>query len=550
MMMMFPVTPGLSTLCMRAGRVAAGLVAVAILAGCASQRSVSHLSEPMSESLAPLGAATTKLSQDAAAAMSELGAGLQRPAPTEPERTSEAVPDPLAGKLFSVSMQNAQVSQLLWVIADQYKLSLSVEPRVLELPQRANLYLKGVDGRRAIEQIAQMFDISIRLAPGGVLEVMRTEERVFDLELLVGSSTVEVHSGGDVFGAGAAQNSRTLQDFVSMKGELGTKGDAMESLKTSIEAILADDGGPSEKGLSRYALDPGIGSLYVRSTPAKLRAIEKALAERKLYRKAQIQIDAQLIDVSLNDGSQFGIDWNLLYGRMVGALGAAPVTADALNTVQGGTGFGARSLTFPAQTVGVTGSGGGLLLGSPVYSAAINALMRFGSVRLLSNPTLRMRNGVPAFLSVGTSYRYVQKITSSSQVTAGGSVSTVDVVTDSIFSGIVISVGARLKGDGSIELFVRPSQTEVDASTLALQDVGGGNRVSLPVVATKSMVTTLSLKDGDTVVMGGLISQQASGTDTGVPGLSDIPWLGRLFTKTARSQDARELVMVLKARVI
>jgi len=97
---------------------------------------------------------------------------------------------------------------------------------------------------------------------------------------------------------------------------------------------------------------------------------------------------------------------------------------------------------------------------------------------------------------------------------------------------------------------VHPMQTEVDEASLALVTVGNGNSVTLPRISFKGMTTTLNLRDGNTVLIGGLIDQQDQNTDNGVPGLSDVPGLGKLFGAEARTHKSRELVMVLRVTVI
>ena len=80
--------------------------------------------------------------------------------------------------------------------------------------------------------------------------------------------------------------------------------------------------------------------------------------------------------------------------------------------------------------------------------------------------------------------------------------------------------------------------------------ISDGNSVTLPVISFKGMTTTLNLRDGDTVLMGGLIDQQAQNSDSGIPGLSDVPGVGKLFGAETRSHDSRELVMVLRVTVL
>ena len=86
--------------------------------------------------------------------------------------------------------------------------------------------------------------------------------------------------------------------------------------------------------------------------------------------------------------------------------------------------------------------------------------------------------------------------------------------------------------------------------SLELQKFPNGNAVTLPVINVKGITTTLNLKDGDTVILGGLIDQNNSTTDNGIPGLSDVPVFGRMFGSRGKTHNTRELVLVLRVKVI
>ena len=184
-------------------------------------------------------------------------------------------------------------------------------------------------------------------------------------------------------------------------------------------------------------------------------------------------------------------------------------------------------------------------------SAVINALRTFGNLRVLSNPNIQVRNGTPAMLSVGTSQRYVARSSSTQNNIGGGSSTTSsDVQTDAVFSGVMVGVLPMIRDDGKIELLINPVQSEVDPKSLELVSINQSNRISLPQVAYKGITTTLNLNDGDVVVVGGLIDQKSSGVDSGLPYLTDIPLLGRLVGQERKSGSSRELIIVLRARLM
>jgi type II secretory pathway component GspD/PulD (secretin) len=114
----------------------------------------------------------------------------------------------------------------------------------------------------------------------------------------------------------------------------------------------------------------------------------------------------------------------------------------------------------------------------------------------------------------------------------------------------MVGVLPMISEDGRIELLINPVQSDVDPESLALVSVNDSNRVSLPKVAYKGLTTTLNLNDGDVIVVGGLIDQKSSGSNAGLPFFSDIPFFGKLATQEGNQQSARELIIVLRVRIL
>jgi general secretion pathway protein D len=538
-------------------RVIGALTGLALLGACSTPTTaVKRLQEATPVALQAAQANVVDASRSLAATNDDLRNALERRA--APLAEVSAVPEnhPMVNRRIAISMQNARIGQLLWILASEYGISLAVEPAVLEMTRTVSLHLQQVTGRQALDHILRVFDVHGRLGSDNVLVVNMAEERLFDLGMLVGRSSLELSSGGDVFGSGSKEGGSGLRNSLMIKSDMGDKGDGFEYITKTIEAILGDSAAASTQSgreKPRMSINRGSGTLYVRAAPSVVRSLEKLVASESGFRQQQIQIDAQIIDVQLNDQSQFGIDWSLFCSRLTGRFGAEPISIGTGETTTAASIIpGNRTVTIPAQALGgaATGSGGGIGFRSSHFSLAVNALKSFGAVRILSNPSVLVRNGTPAYLSVGNTIRYVQKITSNVNTVNGGSTTSRDVVTDSIFSGVVVGVSAIVKKNGMVELFIHPSQTQVSDASLALVDVGAGNRVTLPVVSTKGISTTLNIQNGDTVVIGGLIDQQNSGVSGGVPGLSDVPGIGKAFTTDNTSQNARELVVVLRARVL
>lgn len=532
-------------------------------AGCGTvPRSVKSLPDSEPVALQELGSKAAAESAMLSEQQDRLRREIERLQPAAaPAEAIAPVYDPLENRVVTINMNDAGVNALLWALAEQLGMNLIVDPSVQARDQRASLYLKNVTAREVYNHILTAFDLHGETR-GGTLVVTPMQERVFQLDTLNSTTSLEMSTGGDVFGAGAsaAGGGESLRGTLIMDGSVGKENDPYKQLSATIEGILKEDPGMRQgpdqapQEAARFTLDPQTGTLFVRARPSQVRAIAEVIERNQRILGRQVLVEAQLIDVQLSDQFQFGVDWNLLRGRVAGIFGDAPIQLDPVAGSLPGPRDDTlgRLLTIPRQTIGSPlGRGAGIGYTGDTFSAALNVLRGFGNVKVLSNPSIRVRNATPAYLSVGRNIRYVSKSTTTFSNPGGGATNTsADVQTESLFAGVVIGVAPLIHDDGKVEMLVHPMQTDVAPGSLDLVDVGNGNSVTLPVISFKGMTTTLNLRDGDTVLMGGLIDQQAQNSDSGVPGLSDVPGLGKLFGAETRSHDSRELVMVLRVTVL
>lgn len=550
----------------------AAAVTSVLLAGCATQRSIESMPKTEYKSLETISSRVEEESAKLAAEQQRLRQALEKTPPVVVAAAPVAPKyDPLENRIVTINMHEANVGALLWALADQLGMNLIVDPNVLARDQRASLFLKNVTAREVYNHILTAFDLSGETR-GGALVVSPMEERIFNVEMLNTTTSLEMSTGGDVFGAGSSGSGGgdSLRGKLILDGKVGKENDPYKQLAASVDAILkvdtaakSSDGPPMET--PRFSLDPLTGTLYVRAKPSQVRAVSELIERNQKMLSRQVLIEAQLIDVQLGDSFRYGVDWAKLRGRIAGVAGDNPMTADPFYGLDAegkpisSSGFPAgkhntldKILTIPKQVIGSSlGHGTGLGYLGDTFSATLNMLREFGHVKVLSNPSVRVRNATPAYLSVGQNIRYVSKSTTSFSNPGGGATNTSsDVQTESLFSGVVIGVAPLIHKDGTVELLVHPMQTEVAPGSLQLVEVGNGNSVTLPVISFKGMTTTLNLNNGDTVLLGGLIDQQSQASDNGVPGASDVPGLGKLFGSENKSHNSRELVMVLRVSVI
>jgi MSHA type pilus biogenesis protein MshL len=548
------------------------IFSAALLAACVSPppQSAKHLSDPDVESLQRMQQVATAESKHLLEKQEILLREMQMKAVAKPLQPTAPTYDPLEGKTISVAISNGTISQILTAFSDVAKVNLIVEPAVVQQGARTDMFLKDVSLREAFNELLQSYDVSGEIR-NQTMRIKLQEEKLFALNFLNITSQMSLNSGGNVFGSNTTSSSSAIAGNLSMSASAGSRSDPYTEIENNLKAILGDDRPEAAPANGKDTLDPvqvrqpnqqqsftlnrTSGTLFVKARPSQMRSVERLIKRTQDMLTRQVYIEAQLIDVQLGDGYQFGIDWSQLRSRL--ALNFGSTALDLLGTTSslpnGGGANPPSSVTIPSRFVGGSPgqTGGGLAYQDKNGTTVINALRSFGNLRVLSNPNIQVRNGTPAMLSVGTSERYVSKSSSAQNNVGGGSSTTSsEVQTDAVFSGVMVGVLPMISEDGRIELLINPVQSDVDPESLALVSVNDSNRVSLPKVAYKGLTTTLNLNDGDVIVVGGLIDQKSSGSNAGLPFFSDIPFFGKLATQEGNQQSARELIIVLRVRIL
>jgi MSHA type pilus biogenesis protein MshL len=548
------------------------ILSAALLAACVSPppQGAKNLSDPDVDSLKRIQQVATAESRQLLEKQEALLREMQRKAVPKPLQPTAPTYDPLEGKTISVAISNGTISQILTAFSDAAKVNLIVEPAVVQQGSRTDMYLKDVSLREAFNELLQSYDVSGEIR-NQTMRIKLQEEKLFSLNFLNITTQMSLNSGGNVFGSNGASSNSAIAGNLSMSATAGTRSDPYSEIENNLRAIMGQASPEPAPANGKDVLNPiqvqqpnqrqsftlnrTSGTLFVKARPSQMRSVERLIKQTQDMLTRQVYIEAQIIDVQLGDGYQFGIDWTQLRSNLALNFGsqALDLLGGSTTLPNSGSANPPSSVTIPSRLVGASAgsTGGGVAYQNGSGTTVINALRSFGNLRVLSNPNIQVRNGTPAMLSVGTSERYVSK-SSSAENNIGGSSSTTssEVQTDAVFSGVMVGVLPMINEDGRIELLINPVQSEVDAESLALVSVNDTNRVSLPKVAYKGLTTTLNLNDGDVIVVGGLIDQKSSGSNAGLPFLSDVPLFGKLVTKESNQGSSRELIIVLRVRIL
>lgn len=555
-------------------RLCLGALLVTSLAGCAAGPS-----KVDAKKVQTVDDRSQQLLQDRVVEESEKLVTLQDQLMERLEQRSAVVPEPVAPRFnpldaVNVTLQanDVDVRNLLKAIADQAGLNLVLPASLSSEPRTLSLSLKSVPASQAFEEITRALDLSGEVRDN-MLVVRAFEERVFDMDFLLTMSSADFQAGGDVFGASsiggegtsvaaAGNGSSGLRSSFSVNGRNTNDVNPYEQIERMLVSLIG--GQSSEAGYfsgafdsqtATYTLNRSTGTLFVRARPSQLAAVGRLVEHYKSVLNRQVLIEAQILDVELNDQFSYGVDWGFLRNQVALSYSANPLTLGAINSTVPNAANAGRSVLIPATALGNAGTPSlGLAQSGTNHNIGLDLMKTFGAVHILSNPSIRVRNTQPAVVSVGSNMRYIAQSSSNTQNGGGGLLATTaSVVTSNVFDGVMLGVIPFVSDDGSIHLTINPMQTSVQESSMALVEVGSEQnplKISLPRVDFKGMTTSLSLNDGDMVILGGLIGEGGSRSKNGVPGITDIPWLGEMLGGLAESTSARELVLVLRVKII
>lgn len=281
-----------------------------------------------------------------------------------------------------------------------------------------------------------------------------------------------------------------------------------------------------EKVADRVAADPGGNRLVVVATPGMIDQIREIVEDLDVP-PVQIMLETEVIEIATDRMFELGIDWNKIMHQTVifaesGPGGGPPEDSgyDELPEEMPfiGRGFDASSVYRQAKAL----------------ELALDLLEQEGGAKVLSNSKLATLNNRTAEIHIGDVIPYTV-----SNVTTGG---VVEVQVEKERVGVSVTVTPRAAGDGYITVTVEPSVSTI---------VGfRGPHDEIPWTKERTVKTQVRVKDGQTFVIAGLLSEDETETITKVPLLGDIPILGYLFRHTATQVKRSDLLIKITPRII
>ena len=509
----------------------------------------------------------------------------QRPVLKVPERVSAALLPPLAQELprpvaipeqrFDLVVSNATVQQVYHAMASGSRYSILLPPT---LAGTVSVNLKDVTMREALEVMREVHGFEYRIDGTRVyIQDATLQTRIFQVSYptskRVGRSDTKVISGsitsnstGTSGGGGGSGGGSTTNNSEGSQISTTSDSDFWKELDTALKAIVGTEAG------RQVVMSQHTGTIVVRALPKEQREIENFLRSAKLSIERQVMLEAKIVEVSLREGFESGINWaGLSGGNHRFSVGADPTRINVPGSIGRAAGIPAGSIvtgvdgssTPPSVTPTTLGqliaspfaSGGAGLLGIAFTTSGFNGLLAFletqGAVQVLSSPRVAAINNQKAVLRVGTDDFFITNISTTTVASASGNVTTPTITVQPFFSGIALDVTPQIDEDGMVTMHVRPSVSEVTERT-RIVNLGTLGSFTLPLASSNvnETDTVVRVQDGNIVAIGGLMQQRQSNGRSQVPGAGDIPVVGNLVKRTEKSLDKRELVFLIKPTVI
>lgn len=410
---------------------------------------------------------------------------------------------------IELHVKELEITKVLQLLSIQSKRNIIASKSVAGATVSADLY--GVDFDEALKSILEPNGFGY-VEDGSFIYVL-TKEEIAQRESSQRKLVTKIHRLDWLRAEDAAG---FVTPMLSDGGSITASGGVDDGFQASL-----DDG-----GADNYSSPP---TLVIRDYEDSVADIESVLAQLDLQPK-QVIIEATILTASLNEANQFGVDFSLF----TDLTGASPL--DIIdNAISGGAPDNQRLGALQSNVGDVASQSGGVKLGFVAGDAAIfvSALDSVTDTTLIATPKTTVLDRNKADILVGQKIAYL-----STTVTETSETQTVEFLE----VGTQLSVRPFVASNGSIRLEIRPSVSDATIRTIG--------STSAPDESTVELVTNVIVESGQTIVLGGLFTDDSSISRSQVPGLGDVPILGAAFQGQDDTVDRSEVIFLVKATVV
>ena len=435
-------------------------------------------------------------------------------------------------KLASMELKNVDISDVLALFSQEYKLdivagkevtgnvTISLSSFPVEEALRAILAVNGFAYRKFGNLIMVSTPLNLSSRNNPLIEDALVT-KVFTLNYM---SAEEIKKIADKYlsSAGAAD---VVKNFYIGGWEMG-------GISGSVSGGVSGGGGGGvsggeggargstigEKARKKSALEEKPRILIITDFAKVVDRIETIIKQLDV-KPSQILIDAMIVEIGSKYVRDIGIDWNVAK---------------------------TNNIAYDFATLAAPAEGLSLAYEKSPATIKIMALEQEGKADILSNPRIMTLNNYPAIIMVGERYP-IMTTTLTSDITGTGKVIATGALDHYEPIGIILRVIPRIDSEGMVELILHPEITSIGEN---VSSGGGAGALILPRINSRETDTDITVKDGQTAVIGGLLTREMKNTIRKVPFLGDIPILGYLFKRTIKESEKKELIIFITPHVI
>lgn len=457
----------------------------------------------------------------------------------------------------AISLQSSQAEEVIGLLETMSATGASKDfigsrVRIIADNRTNRILIKGdPDSRKRLRQMVEMLDVPSADRLGG-LKVFRLKYASAKnlAEILQGLVTGQSASSSSSSSSNSNNRSNSINNLISNnQNSSSTTGSSSSSFSTPSINLNGNSSNSQNSSITSFngagisiIADPTQNALVVKAEPQLMREVEAAIQQLDI-RRQQVLIEAAIIEVSGDDADQLGIQWAL--GDLssgVGLISFSNVGASLASIAAGYATGGASGAA--AAIAGDANKGNGATLGignfensRKAYGALIQALKTNTKSNFLSTPSIVTMDNEEAYIVVGQNVPFV---TGSVSTGTSGTVNPYTTV-ERKDVGVTLKVIPHIGDNGTVRLEVEQEVSDVQNNKGQATDL---------VTNKRAIKTAVLAEHGQTVVLGGLIADNTSLSRQGIPGLSSIPYLGRLFRADARSNIKRNLLVFIHPTIV
>jgi len=459
-------------------------------------------------------------------------------------------------ELFTISStKNTKIMDFIEQLSDECSFSIIVTDPNAEKLLNSKLNKTNIKNL-TIDEVLNLILVENNLSytlQNNLLKISYLTTKVFSIDYILsqrkseGSTDVTLSSSsassGGLSGASGSTGSSTGATSASGQGGSGQGGsNAGIKIESSDEVKFWDNldqefrqvlNRPSDTyKATAPIINKNAGLVTITATDKQLKRFESYL--KKLQDKVQLQvlIDVQLLSVTMNKSKTTGVDWSQLYALQNVNINLPTATLAAVTKNKNSLG---NLATITSKTGGIS------------LTEVIKFLKTQGDVHSISNPKVLTLNNQPALITAGTEYFY--KLTST-QTLAGGTGSGAQSANEniqSVFSGVLLNITPEISDNNTITLKINPSLSE---TTTDISGTSNANRTMPPDLNRRQLSSVVTVKDGNRIILGGLINTKITNNSNKIPILGDIPILSYFFKYEAKIKQVQELVIIIEPHII